>query len=138
MGYMRHHAIIVSTFSEKDVKLAHAKAAELGCDPQPIHYTGWNSIHTFMIPPDGSKEGWDESDAGDVRRADFLRWITTLRFEDGSTVFDWCEVQYGDENGDNRMLRHDDDAVAYWDWAQSGAAVEIEPNTRAWEVLRCP
>lgn len=31
-----------------------------------------NNDYTFIIGPDGSKEGWDKSDAGDIVRQEFM------------------------------------------------------------------
>ena len=58
-----------------------------------------NSYWTIIILPDGSKEGWPQSESGD----DFRR--KAIRVFDQFGV-DWAEIQYGDENDENKMLRH--------------------------------
>jgi hypothetical protein len=109
MGYMRHHAIIVTSFDADLVTQAHAKATGLGMLVTNITRDSVNGYQSFLAAPDGSKEGWDESDAGDARRAEFIDWLDSRRYEDDSTSIDWVEVQYGDDNGDNKVLRHADE-----------------------------
>lgn len=108
MGYICHHAIIVTTWDRIYIQSAHVAALAAGLDVSPILPSRVNSWHTFLIPPDGSNEGWEESDRGDNDRAKFIEWLNQQRFEDGSTPYQWAEIQYGDDNGDNRMLQNDD------------------------------
>ena len=116
MGYMRHHMIVVTTYDEPLIHKAHDKACEIFQVPNhfgkhsqvtPITVSPVNEYFTFFVPTDGSKEGWTDSEDGDARRAEFVTWLHTQRWEDGSTSLKWAEVQYGDERRDNRVLRHD-------------------------------
>lgn len=101
MGYIRHHAIIVTCYDEAGAETARSKARELGMHPTNAVATV-NAYCTFLVPPDGSKEGWEASDNGDEARAAFKEWL-----RNASGVWPtWCEVQYGDEEGDNRMVDH--------------------------------
>jgi hypothetical protein len=106
MGYMRHHAIVVTSYDVKRIDAAHNEAARLGLDITGILQAAVNEWHTFLVGPDGSKEGWDESDAGDHRRGQFIAWLDGQRFEDGSSPFDWAEVQYGDDERETKVTRH--------------------------------
>lgn len=119
MGYIRHHAIIVSggDWGAKDdagfpIHRAHGKAKELGCVVSEIVKSTINGYMTFLIAPDGSKEGWEESDRGDVCREAFLAYCETQRYEDRSSPLSWAEVQYGDDNGEARIVHHDDEPGA--------------------------
>ena len=116
MGYMRHHMIVVTTFDEQLIQLAHAKATEIFVRPNhhgrivgvtPIVTSMVNHYYSFFVPTDGSKEGWSDSDDGDQNRAEFIAWLESQRYEDLSSPFKWAEVQYGDEQRDNRVLHHD-------------------------------
>lgn len=109
MGYMRHHAIVVTSYDEKQIAQAHSKASSLGCNPSEIKEAKVNGYGSFFVPPDGSKEGWTESDDGDDRRTAFVDWLDAQRFEDGSTSLDWVEVQYGDDNRHTAIIRHSDE-----------------------------
>lgn len=97
MGWIVHNAIIVTTFSQKDVERAHTEARRLfnGLVTDPIE-SGINGYRSFLIPPDGSKEGWSESDEGDRRRAAFHEWVVAQAYEDGSSAYDVIEVAYGE------------------------------------------
>ena len=79
MGYMRHHAIIVSAYDET-IEVAHARASAIfGELVTPIVESRVNSVRAFLVGPDGSKEHWDESDQGDRHRAEFVAWLRTQR-----------------------------------------------------------
>ena len=110
MGYMRHHAIIVTSWDKESITAAHQKAQELFgatnflgriteiTDITPEVTNGYTS---FLISPDGSKEWWETSDRGDHIRAKFIQWLASQKDN-------WCEyaeVQFGDEEGDDRLLR---------------------------------
>jgi len=108
MGYERHHTIIVTTFDLKRAMDARDKAfSYFGDNGQltTVYKSPVNLFFTFAILTDGSKEGWSESDIGDYRREQFLSWLNKQRYADGSTAFRWAEVQYGDDEGDDRVLR---------------------------------
>lgn len=120
MGYMVHHAILVTTFDEQAAKVAHKKASEI-FDRLVSGITGIseslvNGYHSFAIFPDGSKDGWEDSDEGDEHRAAFVAWLETQQYEDRSSRYDWVEVQYGDDNG-KTMIINDSDA-----WQRSNNA----------------
>lgn len=87
MGYIAHHAIVV-TGDEEEVKAAHAKATALGCLVTNIAGPGVNAYYSFMIAPDGSKEGWTDSDEGDTRRA---AWIASGI----GNLCEWAEIRFG-------------------------------------------
>lgn len=126
MGYMRHHAIIVTGWRRdkgalrSDVTLedVHKKAQEIftlssmglnrACLVSPIVESITNSYGSFFVAPDGSKEGWDESKAGDEARATFLQWLDKQRNEDKSSNFDWVEIQYGDDELITKVVEDSD------------------------------
>jgi hypothetical protein len=122
MGYTRHHAIVVTSFDDELLKSARNKALEIyGANHDPIDgnfsklvsepIVGiTNGFVSFFIAPDGSKEGWDTSDQSDACRSKFINWMNAQRFDDGSTVLDFVEVQFGDDNRDTRICRHSDEA----------------------------
>lgn len=102
---MRHHAIVVTGFRREDVDSAHKKAATIFSDKQltPVVDSYLNGYCSFAIMPDGSKEGWGDSDRGDENRDEFIKFLTGRT---GKNLFlDWAEIQFGDEDGDDRILR---------------------------------
>lgn len=109
MGYMRHHAIVVSGFQPDAMAAAHAEATRLFPAVSGLTPSVRNHYTSFLIPPDGSQEGWDdESDRGDARRAAFKAW---LRAQRDDWYFGWVEVQYADAEHETRVT-DDSDAAA--------------------------
>ncbi len=98
MGYIAHHAIVVTCWSEEKIKAAHDKATKLHCLPTPLADEQLNGFRSFLIPPDGSKEGWEESDAGDARRSAFKKWLRAQAYADGSSPFEWFEAKFGNDD----------------------------------------
>ncbi len=92
MGFIRHNAIVVTYWKREDVEKAHAKAKALGMQVTEILVTTVNSYASFLIGPDGSKEGWDESNEGNRRRAVFFQEIRGM-------YIDAVEINYGGDGG---------------------------------------
>lgn len=106
---MRHNAIVVVAQYDADgwwkpdihwIEVAHAVAvaAFRGTTAVVTEPTGpgsLNNVRSFMVAPDGSKEGWDESDLADGARAAFREWLDGRAFEDGSSPLTWVEVAFG-------------------------------------------
>lgn len=109
MGYMRHHAIVVTSWSEEAVKAGHAKAVALGCTVSEIVDSKMNGYTSFLIAPDGSKEGWGESNDGDGRRMAWIAWARTTLYEDGSGPLDWVEVRFGGDDDSAEVTSHADE-----------------------------
>lgn len=121
MGYMRHDAIVVTSYDRERAERAHAFAFDTflpiaklleanGCSlVSEILSAPINSAYTFVIGPDGSKEGWEPSDMGDSARNTFVEWLDAQRHEDGSSPYDWVWVQYGDDYLETRVVSHSDE-----------------------------
>ncbi len=105
MGYMVHHAIIVTSEFRDRIMEAHVYAQTVFIEVSMIIRGTANNSCSFFVPPDGSKEGWNESEYGDDRREEFVGY---LRAQDGLS---WVEVQFGDDEGDNHVIRSDADYV---------------------------
>lgn len=106
MGYICHHTIVVTGMGEsidflKDpfpLKTAHEKAKEIFPVVSEITPIKMNGYASFFVPPDGSKEGWADSDIGDRGRNAFVEYLLT-------TDLAWVEVQFGDEGGVIKVVR---------------------------------
>lgn len=75
MGYLLHHAIVVTLWrseAAEPLRDACAKAyAGAGGNPNAVSAVTpelKNGQRSFAIFPDGSKEGWEDSDKGDAGR----------------------------------------------------------------------
>lgn len=109
MGYIKHDAIIVTSPFRRDLELSRGIAEELGLRPTAIAESGSNYYASFLIPPDGSKEGWEESDAGDRARNEWKNWAKEARLRPGSAAIytSWVHVSYaGDEATDTKVVDH--------------------------------
>lgn len=111
MGYIRHHAILVTTYNQDLAKKAYAKAQGLFEEQvSQLAPPATNGYQSFMIVifPDGGKEGWDTSEQGDSHRTQFIEWLEAQRYSDHSSSYDWVEVQYGDDNGETCIINDSD------------------------------
>ena len=109
MGYIKHHAIVITTWQEDLVPKLLASARELDLEVLSSGPTYINGYSTIIILPDGSKEGWEESDRGDSMRTLFKTRLQDFEYEDGSSPLEWVEVAYGSD--DARAVVTDD---AWW------------------------
>lgn len=110
---MRHHAIVVTGYGPNVVK-AREVAYDISCDIEQgrippgvpiLHVTavtpeGLNGYRSFLIAPDGSKEFWSESDDGDEWCDRFVQYLS-----DRSLDVSWVEVQFGDDDGQNKVTK---------------------------------
>lgn len=108
MGHIRHHAITVTSWNSDKIDLAYHKAIDIFPWVSPPSPVATNGYISFFIPPDGSKEGWEESEVGDLKRLGFVKWLDEQRFEDDSSVFAWVEVQYGDDDLETLIINDSD------------------------------
>lgn len=98
MGVENNNAIIATTRNSEEVArikewvegLESMKDLFLFGSPQI------NNKTTVVMVPDGSKEGWTESDAGDNLRSLFIKEIEKANYENGSNPWDFIEVGYGE------------------------------------------
>lgn len=107
MGTLRHHAIVVTSWNVDRLLIAQNKAKKL-CPhlvsdivPAIVNRGG-----SFFVAPDGSKEGWKESDEGDRQRDALISWLDMQRNEDRSTCLSWAEVVYSNDDRAAKVLRH--------------------------------
>lgn len=111
MGYMRHHAIIVTT--SQDIAPIYRKALEI-FDPilvGNIVKSTVNGYYSFFIGPDGSKEGWIDSMDGDTNRGKFIEYLESQRYSDNSSSINWVEIQYGDEERETKIVNDSDKII---------------------------
>jgi hypothetical protein len=105
MGYMAHNAIIVTSWQEKGTEAAHGLAVGIFPKDQvsPLSDTVTNGYRTFAIFPDGSKEGWEDSNEGDKNRDAFMAALDKF-WEKGLWV-DVVEVRFGGDLENPEIVR---------------------------------
>lgn len=106
MGYMRHDAIIVTSWKREILEAAAQKARDFGLEVLGPSVEVINGISTFLVCPDGSKEGWDESDEFNGKRARFLEYLNGERYEDNSTCLSWAALAYGGDDREAVVTAH--------------------------------
>lgn len=110
MGYIVNHTISVTSSNETALRSARDFAASTGAGVSEIVTGMVNGSASFVVVPDGSKEGWEESDLGDKRREQIKLWLRARAYSDGSTPFKWFEVEHP-EDGAPRVIDHQNKRV---------------------------
>lgn len=108
MVYMRHDAIVATSWNKEHLQKARSKAKELGLEVSELVDGRMNGCLSFLIAPDGSKEGWKDSDDGDSQREQWKAW---LRSQDDIWV-DWAHVNFGGDDDQFSSLRDHSGAEA--------------------------
>ncbi len=106
MGYERHDAIVVTSWNREQLAAAAAKAREIGLEVLGPSTEVTNGFATFLVCPDGSKEGWAESNEHDTKRSALLAYMNGVRYEDGSTCLSWVAVVYSGDDGGAAITAH--------------------------------
>lgn len=99
MGYIRHNAMVVTGDSYPEAiqmfQLVYQKAKELFGDlVSEIIKAKVNGYQSFFIGPDGSKEGWNESNEYDIKRKGLADYIDSLAYSDGSNCVNFVDVGF--------------------------------------------
>lgn len=96
MSHVRHHYLIVTTYCEDKATAALMQANACGLQTTELLLSPVNNYWTFFVGPDGSKEGWEDSEAGNQRRAAFCEWVGSQMYEDGSNSLQVLLVHDGE------------------------------------------
>lgn len=96
MTAVMHDAIIVTSWDSALLLKAHTLAKIVMLHVTDIIPGVVNGYTSFMVAPDGSKEGWAESDKADEDRAAFIEWLDANAYDDGSNKLEYVVVRFGD------------------------------------------
>lgn len=115
MGWIRHHYIMVTHYGLEEIKLAHEKAKEMfnlskefGKEinlVSEILESVTNQYYTFLVAPDGSKEGWETSDLYDAIRKSFIQYLD-------ETDIQFIEVAFDSDNDMSNVETQSDGLIA--------------------------
>jgi len=94
MGWIVHHAIVITTHTRELADRAYTAAAAIFPTVTPPVPSALNNYWTLLIPPDGSKEGWPASAAGDAQRVALYAWLATQADAYGSSRYTACTLMY--------------------------------------------
>lgn len=84
VSFHRHDAIVVTSWNRRGLDASREFAKALSLSPTPVVATG--DHYSFLIPPDGSKENWFESNEADKKREE---WKTMVRSRLGDAAEGW-------------------------------------------------
>jgi uncharacterized phage infection (PIP) family protein YhgE len=105
MGLIQHKVLIVTGYDvnyfgegmhfDNALKKAKSLFPELMSN---VIKSEINEYQTFMIAPDGSKEGWTLSDETDKKLDEMVAYLrtTACKFHDGSSCLNWFLASYGE------------------------------------------
>lgn len=110
MGTIKHHSIIVTGFDKIQINIVRTKAIELFTienydisDHSNLVSNilfGMNGYMSFFIAPDGSKEGWSDSDFCDNVRAEFIKWMDDNQKD---ICCDYIEIKFGGDDNYSKI-----------------------------------
>ena len=112
MGYLLHKAMIVNGWDGDAVAKAHEAVVAIYSEGgqlrlvSPVIPHVCNGGASFFIAPDGSKEGWSESNLGDELRESAKVALNAVN------LVDWCEVMCGGDDGQCAILSHNMETIA--------------------------
>lgn len=98
MGYIKHHAIVVTAGDKGNANTGKQKAEALGLECTTIVGSRINGYYSFLIIPDGSKEGWVDSDKGNEARSAWIAWVKESYIK--GVWLDWALVRFGGDDSD--------------------------------------
>lgn len=101
MGYIRHDAIIATSFDIRHIQRARDKAQAFGLPAFGPFTSQMNGYVSIFIPPDGSKEGWEESDKADLARKRWIKWMD----DEPELYVDWAQVSFGGDEKHGKVIR---------------------------------
>lgn len=101
MGHIKHEAIVVTSSRPEHADMARKEAIELGLITTPLVKSESNGYVSFLIAPDGSKEGWADSDKGDAAREKWKEW--THRKQVDLSLY-WVHIAYAGDDCDETAV----------------------------------
>jgi hypothetical protein len=104
---MKHHAIVICSWNPDVLKEIHKRIKAIRVMDEgekreiPVSDTVpalINSYSSFLVAPDGSKEGWVLSDLLDGVREKIKAILDEYKYKDNSTPVDWVEISFGEDD----------------------------------------
>lgn len=99
MGVENNNAVLATTWDDEAVARIKEWIAAQPAEWRSLFAvvaTIMNGRTTVVLCPDGGKEGWKTSNAGDDLRQRFIAELTSNDYEFGSSPWDWVEIGYGE------------------------------------------
>ncbi|HVD96982.1 MAG TPA: hypothetical protein VNB90_02180 [Cytophagaceae bacterium] len=116
MRNIKHHCIILTTHELKQAQEIRAKMAELIKNNieasngarmiGEISESLINNFYSLVLYPDGSKEGHETSDDGDILRKKIIEYLIEYNQTHTSSPINFVELYYGADNGKAEIIHH--------------------------------
>ena len=116
MKNIQHHAIIVTSNDKESLGLVRNEVLRLYKSNMeaknssqlvgPIIDSLINKFCSFLIAPDGSKEGYDASEDGNRIRKKIVEFLNSIAEADGSNTIKFVEVEFGNDERTARVVNH--------------------------------
>lgn len=121
MGVENHNAVLATTWNRKQESRIMDFIEALAPIDKRLFVWGdslFNGFATVIMLPDGSKEGWEDSDYYDELRDKFIKQLEACKYSDGSNSWKWIEVGWGEYGqkvirGNNVNCYSDDEYYIY-------------------------
>ncbi|MBK8434452.1 MAG: hypothetical protein IPL28_25580 [Chloroflexi bacterium] len=97
---------MITSFDGGRIANAAAFAQGIGLDVLGPSDPAMNGYRSLLICPDGSKEGWPDSDKGDERREEMREWLDSHKDADGSSAFSWVEFSFSPDDHTADLVAH--------------------------------
>ena len=92
MGMIKHNAIVITSWHSQAITDALNKAKEIGLHTTDIGASAVNGYRSFLVCPDGGKEGWELSSDFDAKRLVFKEWLRMMCSD--NMHLEWVEISY--------------------------------------------
>lgn len=102
MGIVRHDCIVLTSGLDDGLVSVKIQARRLGL-PVTSTITTANGVSSFLICPDGGKEGHSISEEGDKARKSLIAWLKEFKPE-----INWVHVAYGGDIGSTIVMGSSD------------------------------
>ena len=99
MGVENNEAILATTWNDEVVEKTRSWIKSVDENLQQLFVIVpciCNGKHTILLAPSGSKKGWPEDDRVTELRRNFIAYLNSFNYGDGSSPFDWVEVGWGE------------------------------------------
>lgn len=96
MSVINHNVIIATTWNNDVATKLREWIEEFRTSLVVEHTSQLNGYQTFVVCPDGSQEGWTDSDSGDHFREMFVQRLLSDNYDDDSSPWAWVEVGFGE------------------------------------------
>lgn len=116
MKNIKHHTIAITASDKVQLEALRGKVINIYKEKMeakkgfqlvsPIIESLINNFCTFYIAPDGSKEGYDASDDGDIIRKSITTLIESYKQADGENPFRYVEIAYGADDNSSQIISH--------------------------------